>query len=121
MLIKTHPVVWKVETKTYTSLRGLRTSGELVEGSTEFVLVFPFVLVSRTGTGNCSSGFKCLRFKNQKFKKGAVFAPNTLRNHHNKTNGFICNGTQQLRAAMAIYKSESSSSRAHALFQLLQH
>ena len=37
---------------TCTSLRGLMTSGELVEKRAEFVLVFPLVSVSRTSTGN---------------------------------------------------------------------
>ena len=40
------------EKGTCTSLRSLMASGELVEGSSEFVLVFYFVSVGRISTGN---------------------------------------------------------------------
>ena len=42
------------------------TSGELVEGRAESVLVFPFVSVSRTCTGNSFAGATNLRLKSTK-------------------------------------------------------
>ena len=46
------------------------TSGELVEASAKFVFVFPFMLVSRTSTGNSFAGATSIRFKTHRNKSG---------------------------------------------------
>ena len=54
--------------RTRTSLRSLMTSGELVEGMAESVLVFPFVSVSWTSTGNSFAGATSFRLKSHFIK-----------------------------------------------------